>query len=134
MIAYEEEDNQERLVVENNSFISFCPLSSRFSFETWIIPKEHSVDFGYITDAQLKDLAQILKGTLFRLKKVLGEHPFNYIIHTSPVNTDLHHCYHWHIEIMPKLTDVAGFEWGSGFYMVATPPEVAARYLRDCCV
>ena len=32
---------------------------------------------------------------------------------------------------MPKLTKVAGFEWGSGFYINPTPPEEAARFLRE---
>ncbi len=131
MIAYEEENGKERIVSENNSFVSFCPLSSRFSFEVWVIPKDHSRDFGEIDDNRIKDLAMILKNSLTRLKKVLGEHPYNYIIHTSPVNTDAHVSYHWHIEIMPKLSRVAGFEWGSGFYVVATPPETAAKLLRE---
>ncbi|MDD5583693.1 MAG: galactose-1-phosphate uridylyltransferase [Candidatus Omnitrophica bacterium] len=131
MIAFEAENGHERIVTENENFISFCPLSGRFSFETWIVPKQHSVDYAEIDDAKIKDLAKILKETLLRLKKVLGEHPYNYIIHTSPVNTDAHFSYHWHIEIMPKLTRVAGFEWGSGFYLVFTPPEVAAKYLRE---
>jgi UDPglucose--hexose-1-phosphate uridylyltransferase len=32
---------------------------------------------------------------------------------------------------MPKLTKVAGFEWGSGFYINPTPPEEAAKFLRE---
>jgi UDPglucose--hexose-1-phosphate uridylyltransferase len=131
MIAYEEENGKERIVIENEHFVSFCPLSSRFSFEVWIIPKEHFIDFGDIDDAHLKSLSRILKDVLSCLKKVLGEHPYNYIIHTSPVNTETHFAYHWHIEIMPKLSRVAGFEWGSGFYVVSTPPEVAAKYLKE---
>ncbi|MEM7817162.1 MAG: galactose-1-phosphate uridylyltransferase [Candidatus Aenigmatarchaeota archaeon] len=131
MVAYEEENGKERIVSENEHFVSFCPLSSRFSFEVWIVPKEHLVDFGEISDAHLYSLAKILKDVLSRLKKVLGEHPYNYIIHTSPVNTETHFSYHWHIEIMPKLTRVAGFEWGSGFYLVFTPPELAAKYLKE---
>ncbi|MCK9614246.1 MAG: galactose-1-phosphate uridylyltransferase [Candidatus Omnitrophica bacterium] len=131
MIAYEEENGKERIVTENEDFVSFCPLSSRFSFEIWVIPKEHSMDFGQINDERIKKLAHILKDSLTRLKKVLGEHPYNYIIHTSPVNTDAHPSYHWHIEIMPKLSRVAGFEWGSGFYVVGTPPNIAAKSLRE---
>ncbi|MBU2102538.1 MAG: DUF4921 family protein, partial [Candidatus Omnitrophica bacterium] len=131
MLAYEEESDKGRVVAENEGFVSFCPLSSRFSFETWIVPKQHSTDYAEIDDSRVKDLATILKETLLRLKKVLGEHPYNYILHTSPVNTDAHFSFHWHIEIMPKLTRVAGFEWGSGFYLVFTPPEVAAKHLRE---
>jgi UDPglucose--hexose-1-phosphate uridylyltransferase len=131
MIAYESENSKERIVCENDQFVSFCPLSGRFSFEMWVMPKEHCVDFSAIDDTQIKNLALILKQSIARLKKVLGEHPYNYIIHTSPVNTDAHMSFHWHIEIMPKLTRVAGFEWGSGFYIVATPPEIAAKLLKE---
>lgn len=130
MIAFEQ-DNKERVVCENRDFLSFCPLSSRFSFEVWIIPKEHEDDFALLNDRKLKNLALILNEVIKRLKQVLGEHPYNYIIHTSPVNTDGHMGYHWHFEIMPKLTRIAGFESGSGFYVVHTPPEIAARYLRE---
>ena len=130
MIAYETEIT-ERVICENKSFLAFCPLSSRFSFEVWIIPKEHVSDFAAIDDPKLNELAQILKEVIRKLRAVLGEHPYNYIIHTSPVNTDTHFSYHWHIEIMPKLSRIAGFEWGSGFYVVETPPELAAQHLKE---
>jgi UDPglucose--hexose-1-phosphate uridylyltransferase len=131
MLAYEDDNGKERVIAENEEFISFCPVSGRFSFEVWVVPKEHLSDFGQIDDTALSRLAEIVKETLFRLKKTLGEHPYNYIIHTSPVNTDPHPYYHWHIEIMPKLTRVAGFEGGSGFYVVFTPPEIAAKCLKE---
>ena len=130
MMAYELEA-KERIIFETEYFLAFCPLSSRFSFEVWIIPREHLTDFGQIDDKKITTLAKVLKEVIRKLKKILGEHPYNYIIHTSPINTDSHFGYHWHIEIMPKLTRVAGFEWGSGFYIVFTPPEIAAKYLRE---
>ena len=131
IIAYEEENGKERVVCENEEFLSFCPLSSRFPFEVWIIPKKHRDDFGKLNEQGIKYLAPIIKETIHRLRVTLDDPPYNYIIHTAPVNTDYHIGYHWHIEIMPKLMRVAGFEWGSGFYVVPTPPEVAARYLRE---
>jgi UDPglucose--hexose-1-phosphate uridylyltransferase len=39
--------------------------------------------------------------------------------------------FHWHIELIPRLTQVAGFEWGTGFYINPTAPEEAAKYLRE---
>lgn len=130
MMAYER-DSKERIVLETEDFFVFCPLSSRFSFEVWILPQKHVADFGLITDKEVASLATVLKDVIRRLKKVLGEHAYNYIVHTLPVNTNGFAGYHWHIEIMPKLTKVAGFEWGSGFYVVFTPPEVAAKYLKE---
>jgi UDPglucose--hexose-1-phosphate uridylyltransferase len=56
------------------------------------------------------------------------------MLHTAPFNKDVSDFYHWHFEIIPRLTKVAGFEWGSGFYINPTPPEQAAQYLRDIAV
>jgi UDPglucose--hexose-1-phosphate uridylyltransferase len=53
------------------------------------------------------------------------------VLHTSPVQEQTNGHYHWHIELMPKLTRVAGFEWGTGFYINPTPPEEAAEFLRN---
>jgi len=62
---------------------------------------------------------------------VLNNPPYNYIIHTAPAaNVGMGH-YHWHIEIIPRLTKMAGFEWGTGFYINPTPPEEATTYLRE---
>jgi len=122
----------ERMVFENKYFVSFCPFVSRFPFEVWIIPKKHNGLFCHLPQEEIPALASILKETIHRLKKVFPNLSYNFIIHTSPANsdTDGFEGYHWHIEIMPKLTRVAGFEWGTGFYAVTTPPELAARYLK----
>jgi UDPglucose--hexose-1-phosphate uridylyltransferase len=134
MLAYEEENAKERVVAENEHFVAFCPLSSRFSFEIWIVPRDHCGDFGDMAPQQTIFLAKILKDMLNRLKKVLGQRSYNYLIHSSPVNSDPSPAYHWHLEIMPKLSRVAGFEWGSGFYVVNTPPELAAKCLRESAI
>ena len=81
---------------------------------------------------EIPSLAVILRETILKLKKLFPSLSYNYIKHSAPINGsgDVE-FYHWHIEIMPKLTRVAGFEWGSGFYLVPTPPELAAKYLRE---
>ena len=121
-----------RIVTENKYFIAFCPFVSRFTFEIWIMPKIHNSYYCAMTSSEVADSAKILKDVLLRLRNVLSDPAYNFIIHTAPIveNEDLAH-YHWHIEIMPKLTRVAGFEWGTGFYFVSTPPELAAKYLRQ---
>jgi UDPglucose--hexose-1-phosphate uridylyltransferase len=52
-------------------------------------------------------------------------------VHTAPYTDHARHAYHWHLEIMPRLTQVAGFEWGSGFFINPVVPEDAARFLRQ---
>ena len=76
-------------------------------------------------------MARILKDTLLKIKKALNDPPYNYIIHTAPLKKAYGASTHWHLEIIPKLTKVAGFEWGSGFYINPTSPEEAAKYLKE---
>jgi len=130
MITQERGEN-ERLICENSRFMAFSPFASRFPFEVWILPKEHHSDFSFIRTGDVVELARILKEVLSRIKCVLNNPPYNYIIHTSAIERREREDYHWHIEIMPKLVPIAGFEWGSGFYINPTPPEVAAKYLRE---
>ncbi len=120
-----------RLVLSSPNFIVFEPFAARFPFETWLLPIKHSYRFEDISDEDVYELAATMKETLQRLNKVLENPPYNFIIHTSPLQDQEYFEYHWHIEIIPKLTKVAGFEWGSGFYINPTPPEDAANALRD---
>ncbi|MBF8250796.1 MAG: galactose-1-phosphate uridylyltransferase, partial [Deltaproteobacteria bacterium] len=75
--------------------------------------------------------ARIFSDTLKRLDKVLSTPPYNFILHTAPFSNGCGDSYHWHFEIVPKLVKIAGFEWGSGFYINPTPPEESARFMRE---
>lgn len=131
-IIRQEQKEKERIIYENDLFLSFCPFVSRFAFETWIIPKNHRSSFSEIFIDEISQLAKALTQTLSLLKIVFPDVSYNFIIHTSPINGDsFPEGYHWHLELMPKLTRVAGFEWGSGFYSVCTPPELAAKILKE---
>ena len=132
-ILRQELDDKERIVLENDNFVAFCPFVSRFPFEIWVMPKKHTGHFCHTPPDEMPELATILKGMIGKVKKVFGDTAYNFMIHTTPINSDGNAAdsYHWHLEFMPKLTRIAGFEWGTGFYVVPTPPEIAARYLRD---
>jgi UDPglucose--hexose-1-phosphate uridylyltransferase len=131
----------ERIVRDDGDFLVFAPFASCFPFELRIVPKRHGHDFGLLADADLAALAATLKDTLARLRAVLRDPPYNFVLHNAPPMHlrlgkpaywgSLPYDYHWHIELVPRLTKIAGFEWGSGFYMNPTPPEEAARYLRE---
>ncbi len=127
----QELQEDERVVCENRSFVAFCPYMSSFPFEIWIIPKEHRGDFAQINTEAIVDFARILKEILTRLRIALSDPSYNFIIHTAPIEPREREEYHWHLELIPKLTKVAGFEWGSGFYINPSPPELAAKALRD---
>jgi len=130
-IIKQEQATGKRIVAENEDFIAFCPFAARFPFEIWMLPKKHDSDFEDIQKHEVANLAQIMKTVFYKLNKVLSDPPYNYIIHNTAIQEVHLPHYHWHIEIMPKLTKVAGFEWGTGFYINPTPPEDAAKFLRE---
>jgi len=127
-ILRQEEEAGVRVIAENPDFAALAPFAPRFPFETWILPKTHQSAFEESQKHEFENLARILKELLMRLDKVLDSPAYNYIIHTSPLTETNNDHYHWHLEIMPKLTKVAGFEWGSGMYINPTPPEEATRF------
>ena len=94
------------------------------------MPKTHCADFSHIQNESIIDLARILKESLLRIKKVLSDPSYNFLVHTSPIEDQERNDYHCHIEIMPRLAPVVGFEWGTGFYINPTTPESAASCLR----
>jgi len=130
-IIRQELQQKKRVILENKAFLSVAPFASRFPFETWILPKTHYPCYEKMEFALYEQVAQILSETLKRMNRVLNDPPYNYVLHTSSFSGMESEHYHWHVEIMPKLTKVAGFEWGTGFYINPTPPEEAAEYLRE---
>ena len=130
-IIRQEIESDKRVILNDDRFIALAPYAPRFPFETWILPRQHSSAFENMPTPYYADLARTLREFLGRLDSALQYPSYNYVIHTSPVGEETNDHYHWHIEIMPKLTRVAGFEWGTGFYINPTPPEESARFLRE---
>lgn len=120
-----------RVVEENAGFLAICPYASVSPFEVWILPKKHQPSYESAKMEWIQMLSTILSDILKRLANGLADPPFNFILHTSPLQDGSMNYYHWHLEIMPKLSRVAGFEWGSGFYINTVPPEEAAKFLRE---
>ena len=134
----QETEKGERIVVESKHAIAFCPYASQFPFEIWIFPKRHSPDFWQMTEEERNDLAGVLKSAFHKLDIGLKDPPYNFILHTAPFRRrkvgywrTIEEDFHWHMEIMPRSTQVAGFEWGAGVFINPTPPETAATYLRE---
>lgn len=119
-----------RVVVDSTGFLAFCPFASRFSYEVWIVPKQPGSHYEQITAPQIEELASVLRSILRRLDVALDNPPYNYVLHTAPFHQPELPFYRWHFEIYPRLTRVAGFEWGSGCYINEVLPEQAAQRLR----
>ncbi|HAP41568.1 MAG TPA: galactose-1-phosphate uridylyltransferase, partial [Nitrospira sp.] len=97
----------------------------------WILPKRHAGYFEECQRTQFEFLAPILGEALRRMDAVLAHPAYNFILHSSPLHEKTGDFYHWHLEIIPKLTQVAGFEWGTGFYINPVSPEEAAKCLKE---
>jgi len=130
-----------RLVLDDGQFLVIAPYASCFPFELRLLPHQHGADFALQSDQELLACATALHTILRRLRSLLNDPPFNFILHTAPPThprpgkpefwNSLAHDYHWHIELVPRLNRIAGFEWGSGFFINTMPPEHAARFLRE---
>jgi UDPglucose--hexose-1-phosphate uridylyltransferase len=130
-ILAQELDDPKRVVVQNHHFVALTPFASRFPFEISILPRKHEAFFWGVGHEEVVSLAEILQDVLRRYRLALKDPPYNYIIHTAPPGYAGPERYHWQVEVIPKLTEAAGFEWGSGFFINPMPPEEAAARLRD---
>ncbi len=131
-IIQQELSDQTRIVTQNDSFLAYMPFASRFPYEVSIIPREHSSSFKEIGRNQVIDLSMIMHDLFNMYQEALGNIPYNFMFHTAPVNDSRNDInYHWHIEVIPKLLRVAGFEWGSGFHINCVAPEDATKHLLD---
>ena len=120
-----------RLVLGQEGFVALSPYAPRFPFETWILPEGHRSNYEELDGPGLLALARLLGELLRRIGRVLDDPPWNLTLHSAPLKTPTLDHFHWHLEITPRLTRMAGFEWGTGFFINPTPPEEAARYLRE---
>ena len=131
-IVQQELQTGARVVIETDRFVVVQPYAPRFPFETWILPRGHESHFERSDGSSMENLAWVLRSTLRKIDRALERPAYNFIIHTAPLQEGPMAHYHWHIEIMPKLTRVAGFEWATGFHLNPTPPEESAKFLREC--
>jgi UDPglucose--hexose-1-phosphate uridylyltransferase len=142
-IQRHEQSEGRRVVFENGGFLVFCPYASRFPFEICVLPKRQAADFPGIKPEERLQLAEALKITLGKLSRGLQRPQYNLIFQTAPLRTGhrrsgywdtIDQDFRWHIEILPRLTRTAGFEWGTGFHINPMPPEDSAAYLREVAV
>ncbi|HEC80032.1 MAG: galactose-1-phosphate uridylyltransferase [Candidatus Coatesbacteria bacterium] len=133
-IMNQEEFDNRRIVLDTERFMVITPFASRLPYELWIIPKRHIASFPDTDLDEIKELSSIFKETFGRLEAVLQNPPYNMMLHTAPCQTKKLPYYHWHIELIPKLGNVAGFEWGTGFYINPVSPEDAAEHLRSATI
>ncbi len=129
-VVRQERRDGSRLVLEDDGFVAITPFAPRFPFETWVLPTAHRANFETLGADEADSLARLLRDLVGRLGRLFGDPPYNFALHTAPIRAGDPEHFHWHLEVMPKLTHLAGFELGTGFFINPTPPEDAARFLR----
>jgi UDPglucose--hexose-1-phosphate uridylyltransferase len=137
-VLRQELEDGRRLIAANHLFAALAPFASRFPFEAMILPKCHAAEFATLDGAGHDALARLLQEVLGKLDRAVPGVPYNLTLHNSPCRrpkegywTTLEEDFHWHLEILPQLWPIAGFEWASGFFYNPTPPEAAARRLAE---
>jgi len=130
-VIEQEVQMRKRVIQYSARFVALAPFASRFPCEVWVLPTQHAADYGTTADDALRELARLLKAVLSRLEEIIQNFSCSIILHTAPLHQDLRAIYHWHLELLPKITKVAGFEWGTGFFINPIPPEEAASRLKD---
>lgn len=131
-----EREQKKRLVFENELFVAFCPFASKRPYEVQIFPKIANARFETIDKKGLSECAEALNFCLGKLRKILdGGLNFNFFIHTAPVRESAElpcsEFYHWHIEIVPHYSILAGFDFSTGIIVNVIDPDEAAAKLRQ---
>lgn len=125
-----ERKQQDRIIAETDNLVAFCPFASRFGFLMSIAPRRRGPDFHELTDSRVHELGRLVRDLIIRLEACLPQVAYNLLLHIAPFDVSADHYYQWHIEIFPRLSNPAGYEWGTGCWINPVSPEEAADLLR----
>lgn len=130
-IIKHEQKEKIRVIYENDDFIAFNFYAPKYPFETWVMPKNHESQFEETNKLKMANCAEALTEVFKMIDKTLDNPPLNFYIHTLPTIIENSESYHWHIEILPRVSRYGGFELGSDIVINTMPPEEAAGYLKE---
>jgi len=122
---------KERMIIDTDNFVAFCPFAARNPFEIAVYPKRHMADFHLINNGELEELSWVLQTTMLKLFNCLDDPDYNYVLRSAPLGIEDNRHLHWHIEIIPRITVSHGFALGAGLDVNEVAPEKSARYLRE---
>ncbi len=125
-----QEESGPRLVWKSKDYLAFCAYAPRQPLEVWLFPRKHQSDFRKSLAQDPQALAEALREVLRKLDRALPGLPYNWVLHTAPPQEPERPYFHWHLELIPVLTKVAGFEWGSGIHIIPVSPEEGAAAIR----
>jgi UDPglucose--hexose-1-phosphate uridylyltransferase len=116
------------LVVASDGQVTlWCPYAATAPYQLRLAHGRAGARFDEAADEVIADVAIALRDGLRRLRSVLGDAPYNVIVPTAPLGDA---PFHWYVEVVPRLTVVAGFEQATGILVNTVPPDVSAHELR----
>lgn len=123
-VLVEEVRRKERLVAIDDEAALICPWASRSPFELRVVPRAAAPSFAEDT------AGAAMIHTALRLLAARLEVPpeFNLWVRTAPRGAE---HFHWHVDIAPRLSVKAAFEFATGVDINTYPPERAAADLRE---
>ncbi|MEQ1828405.1 MAG: DUF4921 family protein [Pirellula sp.] len=130
-LAEEEDERRERILLTTEYFVALCPFASRFPYSFSIVPRIHRCCYEEISTNELRDLAVVMKRTLSALEAAHPMAAYNFVLQTSPFRVQHEESFHWRLRVIPRMSKVAGFEWGSDCFINSVTPEFAAQVLRQ---
>jgi UDPglucose--hexose-1-phosphate uridylyltransferase len=125
----QKEEQSPRLIWQNQDFIILAPWASIHPFEFWIFPKKHQCCMLDLSQNEIESLASTMRISLGGLRALLDDPPYNFGVHQ--ITDGACDCYHWHLEVYPRLSIWAGFEKSTGMYINVVSPEDAAKSLKE---
>jgi UDPglucose--hexose-1-phosphate uridylyltransferase len=123
-VLVEEVRRRERLVAIDDEAALICPWASRSPFELRVVPRKPAARFEGDNGG-----AAMLRTALRALAaRFDGSPELNLWVHTAPRGAE---HFHWHVDIAPRISVKAGFEFSTGVDINTYPPERAAADLRE---
>ena len=130
VIAEEQQDGR-RIICDNDAILAIAPFAARVPFETWLLPRDHAPRFEESSDRALEVLAAKIRVVMAGIDWALERPAYNLVLHSAPLTGEADRVFHWHLEILPRVTRYSALEWGSGVFRNPVAPEEAARVLRE---
>ena len=131
-----EAESENRIVHTYKSFVAIVPSAPRQPFEVWLIRNEPSCFFHTEPHSQMEEIARFTKQCVGALNQLVPNASYNWWLHQFPFVPSLlfdeaatH--WHWHLEVLPRIAPLAGFELGTGYHISTIPPDEAAGLLRE---
>jgi UDPglucose--hexose-1-phosphate uridylyltransferase len=123
-----------RIIEDDHDFTVFVPFASFVPYEMWIMPRIPTPSFTLASEHELQQLSGALRRSLLRLRECCGTVDYNFVIHSCSTRDEQEEYYLWHLQIIPRLTQPAGFELGSHMYINPMLPEECAQKLREATI